>query len=81
MDRQANQRAALARLTLNGADAAWGGEPDPTARQTDLIMALQAYGDTGTAKLQLVADLRAALISQFGPVAGRTIAEMAGLEQ
>ena len=47
-------------------------------RQTDLLMALQAYGQTGTAKLQLVADLKAALTHQFGPVAGRTIAQMAG---
>jgi len=55
-------------------------------RQTDLLLALQAYaktgtladGPTGTEKLQLVADLKAALIQQFGPVAGRTIAQMAG---
>jgi hypothetical protein len=78
MDRQANQRAALARLTLNGADAAWGGEPAPTARQTDLIMAIQLYEDTDTAKIALVKELREAVIGRFGPVAGRTILQWAG---
>lgn len=77
MDRRENQRAALARLTMGAVEAAWTGEAVAT-RQTDLMLALQAYGDTQTAKLQLVADLRAALVNQFGPVAGRTIAEMAG---
>jgi hypothetical protein len=47
-------------------------------RQSDLMIALQAYGDTHTGKLALVHDLKAALVAQFGPVAGRTIAEMAG---
>ncbi len=47
-------------------------------RKTDLIMALQAYGQTGTAKLALAYELRDALIQQFGPVAGRLIAQMAG---
>lgn len=63
-------RLAMQRATITG-NAAFD-------RQTDLLMALQAYGQTGTAKLQLVADLKAALTQQFGPVAGRTIAQMAG---
>jgi len=69
MDRQANQRAALQRLTLNGADAAWGVD---TVLPHDLAAAMAQYRDHPQ---RLGADIAANLRAMFSPGVAAAILE------